>query len=144
MSLLCALFGHRPAREPVFNDGFYFATCKRCWHDVVRVPDEKWHRPRNAHVVWSRTPPPTARQACLQRISQGPLQPWADLPAYTRISGSAAREIRQGTLMPSTQAEQRRSSIPDFMDDPEVPIEAAPARQVPRGPRPVPRPVRVA
>lgn len=148
MPMVCALIGHRPDREPVFNDGFYFACCRGCGQDIVRTPWERWHRPRNARVVWSRTPPPSAREACLEKIRQGPLQPWSDLPAYTRISGTAAREIRKGMVAPTAAREARRSSIPDFMSDPEIALDPAAAKsqgEAVRGPRSLAaRPIRVA
>ena len=121
-NLLCRLFGHRQSGEPVWNRGFYFATCRRCAEDIVRIPGEKWHRPRNARVVWSKAPAPSIREARLQRSKGAALASWSELPAHTRISGTAERAIRQGRRMPSVLEEQRRSAIPDFMDDPDTPL----------------------
>jgi hypothetical protein len=148
LHLPCALFGHRARHEAVWNHGFYFAACTRCERDIIRIPGEKWHVPRNARVVWSAAPPASAREAHLSRHRQGPLQPWTELPANSRISGPAARDIRHGAQAETAVVEQRRSAIPDFMADPETPIDVIPGRPMAErraGPRPVPsRPVRVA
>jgi hypothetical protein len=146
--LPCALFGHRAQHEPVWNQGFYFATCCRCGEDIVRIPGERWHRPRRARVIWSATPPASVQQAALERRRWGPLQAWSELPASSRISGPAAREIRQGTQVRAAVREQTRSSIPDFMDDPGSPIEVTPKVAFvdpPASPGPHPaRPIRAA
>ena len=145
LHLPCALFGHRAKREPVWNDGFYFASCSRCAHDIIRIPGEKWHRPHHARVVWSTTALPTARGARLTR-KHGPLQALSELPSNTRISGTVTRDIRQGAQAEGAVLAQRRSSIPDFMEDPQPAVEvmAHGASEAP-GPRPVPaRPMRVA
>ena len=147
LHLPCALFGHRPRREAVWNDGFYFAACNRCGADIIRIPGEKWHTPHHARVVWSAAAPTSARQAHLSRQRQGPLQAWSELPANSRISGPAARENRQGTQAETAALEQRRSAIPDLMADPDIPIDVSPrpdsASRLAR-PRPVAaRPMRV-
>jgi hypothetical protein len=146
--LPCALFGHRPRREAVWNDGFYFAACCRCEQDIIRIPGETWHKPRHARVVWSATAPPSARAPHLSRQRPGPLQAWSELPADSRISGPAAREIRHGVQTEPAVIAQRRSAIPDFMADPETPLDGFAGGDSSgrfSGPRPVPaRPVRVA
>ena len=121
----CALFGHKARHEPVWNDGFYFATCCRCGEDVVRIPGERWHKPHRAHVVWSATAP-SQRKAALVRRPGAPLRPWAELPASSRIALTATREIRHGRQARAAVAEQRRSSIPDFMDDADAPLDIRP------------------
>ena len=146
LRLPCALFGHKARREPVWNDGFYFATCCRCGEDIVRIAGERWHRPRRARVVWSTTAPPSRRKAALERHRTGPLRALTELPADSRISGAAAREIRHGRQTRPAVAEQRRSSIPDFMDDPGSPLEVVPkVASVEPGSGELPaRPIRVA
>jgi hypothetical protein len=146
--LPCALLGHRISREPVWNNGFYFAACSRCGRDIVRIPGEKWHAPLHAHVVWSVSDPAAGADVRLHRRKDRPLQAWSVLPANSRISGTAAREIRQGRQVDSARREQRRSAIPDFMDDPQAPLDPT-RRDDPTdardGPRPLPaRPIRVA
>jgi hypothetical protein len=148
LRLPCALFGHRIVREPVWNQGFYFATCGRCEQEVVRIPGENWHRPRHAHVIWSTSEPAAATRARLQRHKSAPLQPWTELPASTRISGSMTRDIRQGRQRTDSLTEQRRSAIPDFMDDPLSPLDPFAETHSPEGAderrAPAPRPIRAA
>lgn len=57
MSLLCSLGFHVPDGIPRWNDGYYFASCRRCGRDIVRTAFEKWHEPVGYKVVWSAEPP---------------------------------------------------------------------------------------
>jgi hypothetical protein len=73
MSFLCRLGLHRVSGLPVWNDGFYFSTCKRCGCDLVRTAFERWHAPSGQRVVWSPTPPesrPTVKLTPRQVDSQ--------------------------------------------------------------------------
>ena len=58
MNLLCSLGRHAPRAAPRWNDGYYFATCRRCGQDIVRTAYEGWRVPRGYRVVWAATAPP--------------------------------------------------------------------------------------
>jgi len=129
-SLWCAIVGHRVEHEPVWNQGFYFARCTRCGEDVIRVPGEKWHIPRNARVVWRSK---AAQAAYKKRFAQG--QQASHFSAYTKtpwqmheetgeavaVNGRAQADIKIGKQNEAALIEQSDSIIPDFMDVPDGP-----------------------
>lgn len=86
MSLRCRLGMHAPAREPLWNCGFYFARCARCDQDIVRASGERWHVPRRAVVVWRKTPPPDYR--------------WGELLSGEQASDTADPGQAQAAVVP--------------------------------------------
>lgn len=83
---LCRIGRHKPAREPVWNCGFYFARCARCKQDIVRAAGERWHIPRGAVVVWRKTPPPEFR--------------WGELLSGEQASETANHGQAQAAVVP--------------------------------------------
>lgn len=65
LPLLCALGWHRTDPLAQWNDGYYFARCKRCGHDLVRTAFGDWTVPRGYRVVWATDPPSGALPARL-------------------------------------------------------------------------------
>lgn len=63
MPLLCGLGRHKIDRLARWNDGYYFAKCRRCGHDLVRTAYEGWSIPQGFRVVWQAEPPRHARFA---------------------------------------------------------------------------------
>jgi hypothetical protein len=114
-AIRCLLGHHRIVREPVWNQGFYFAACARCGCDLVRMPGERWHEPRGARVVWRETPPDDVPSV---RILRRGAQPPNPLP----LNGRLAEHFRVGRQVPSAANAQQRSRIPDFMDNPDAPL----------------------
>ncbi|MBW4331586.1 hypothetical protein KY084_11975 [Stakelama sp. CBK3Z-3] len=53
MTLRCMLTGHTPSTFITWNEGYYFSTCTRCGHDVIRQ-EGPWRRvPHGYRVVWA-------------------------------------------------------------------------------------------
>lgn len=70
LPLLCALGRHRTDPLAQWNDGYYFARCKRCGHDLVRTAFGDWTIPRGYRVVWAAHQP-EAEAASLVRDGNG-------------------------------------------------------------------------
>ena len=57
MSVFCSMGVHRPADQPVWNNGFYFSACARCGRDLVRGAHDRWRAvPKGFKVVWRQKP----------------------------------------------------------------------------------------
>ncbi|MGF1549080.1 MAG: polymer-forming cytoskeletal protein [Sphingomonadaceae bacterium] len=99
--LLC-LFGiHRPGTAIAWNEGYYFARCERCGHDIVRTPLRPWHIPRGRRVVWQSAPPASHPRALLETGSRGGLSDplLEDILARLRERGIVGTEAQpQGHL----------------------------------------------
>lgn len=53
MNLQCAVAGHRPDRNPVYNSGYFFVACRRCGHTLIRCASGDWRNvPAGHRVVW--------------------------------------------------------------------------------------------
>lgn len=52
MAILCALGLHRPGKDEVWNQGWYFTQCERCGADLVRTGSSRWRVPEGRKVVW--------------------------------------------------------------------------------------------
>lgn len=58
MSVFCKLGAHSAAGPGVWNNGFYFGSCRRCGCDLVRGAHDRWRAvPRGFKVVWRQRPP---------------------------------------------------------------------------------------
>jgi hypothetical protein len=77
MNFLCSLGRHTPRAAPRWNDGYYFATCRRCGQDIVRTAYEAWHVPRGYRIVWATTPPQDRPQVALAPEFPPPAPPAA-------------------------------------------------------------------
>jgi hypothetical protein len=77
MNLLCSLGRHAPRAAPRWNDGYYFATCRRCGQDIVRTAYKGWHVPRGYRVVWAPTPPQDRPKVALAPETPAPVPPSA-------------------------------------------------------------------
>src|SRR5438309_1306917 len=109
MNLLCSLGRHTPRAAPRWNDGYYFATCRRCGRDIVRTAYEGWHVPRGYRVVWAPAPP-------------------EDRPAVSLTPAAPAPA-------PPEPAEREAVSLLPQLPEPddEAPHEALPAESAPAG-----------
>jgi hypothetical protein len=54
MDLLCRAGRHsKPTDEPVWNNGYWFSSCRRCGCDLVRRGGGRWRvPPKGYQVVW--------------------------------------------------------------------------------------------
>lgn len=59
LPLLCALGRHKTDPLVQWNDGYYFAKCRRCGLDLVRTTFGGWTVPRGYRVVWQEDAPRT-------------------------------------------------------------------------------------
>lgn len=57
MPLLCELGWHKADPLARWNAGYYFSTCGRCGHDLVRTAYGGWRVPKGFKVVWQAQPP---------------------------------------------------------------------------------------
>lgn len=58
MSVLCRMGAHSAAGQGVWNNGFYFGSCRRCGCDLVRGAHDRWRAvPKGFKVVWRQRPP---------------------------------------------------------------------------------------
>jgi len=120
-SMRCAIGWHDPEPVARWNDGYYFARCRRCARDLVRTAYGRWHIPRGARVVWSPHRPENSLSAVLAPLPvEAPETPSppddGELPIQEvlrhlqggpeRTSGGPAGPGRPG-----------RTYIPDFMED---------------------------
>jgi hypothetical protein len=106
MTIICTLFGHRVIAEPVWNSGFYFARCARCGADIVKIPGERWHRPRNARVTWQREAPISQKSAILANLPEEPGN-HHEPPVQKAKNRQATPDHRR--------ISKKASAIPDFM-----------------------------
>jgi hypothetical protein len=52
-SLQCAVAGHAPDSNPVYNSGYYFVACRRCGLTLIRCASGNWRNVPSGHrVVW--------------------------------------------------------------------------------------------
>jgi hypothetical protein len=120
MSLLCRLGRHQPRGIPRWNDGYYFATCKRCGSDLVRTAFERWHVPSGYRVVWSDRPPASRPEVAL-------------VPSE---SGSGRDSRRSEPAHGPGAVPEGAGPIPDL---PSVPVTPAPpTEELPAAPAPPP------
>lgn len=55
MALLCKLTGHRPSATSTFNEGLYFAQCRRCHADLFRQKGGEWlSLPPGLRIKWAK------------------------------------------------------------------------------------------
>jgi len=55
MGISCKLGLHATAPGQIWNDGYFFATCRRCGCALIRRPGLRWHAvPRGYAVAWRR------------------------------------------------------------------------------------------
>jgi hypothetical protein len=83
MNLLCSLGRHAPRAAPRWNDGYYFATCRRCGRDIVRTAYEGWHVPRGYRVVWAPAPPQDRPAVTLAAAPEPAVLPEPPAPVAT-------------------------------------------------------------
>lgn len=57
---ICRLHMHEAQPSTIFNQGFYFSTCRHCGHDMIRSGADWRPVPRGFRVVWDRA----SRPAC--------------------------------------------------------------------------------
>jgi hypothetical protein len=60
MPLLCELGWHKADPLARWNAGYYFTTCARCGHDLVRTAYGGWRVPKGFKIVWQAKPPESA------------------------------------------------------------------------------------
>ena len=52
-SLQCAMAGHAPDSNAVYNSGYYFGACRRCGLTLIRCASGSWRNVPTGHrVVW--------------------------------------------------------------------------------------------
>ena len=51
MDWLCRMTGHLSGAAVTYNGGYYFTTCARCRHDLLRSSDSSWERPRKGYRI---------------------------------------------------------------------------------------------
>ena len=149
MNLACAFGWHQPDGLPRWNDGYYFARCRRCGCDLVRTAYEGWHAPKGYRVVWSaeqpsdRTdvalapgaaasnradssaaPAPTAASAGALPAQPGPRQSMAETANSGRPAAEAARSA------PAAEAAEGDEAAADAAPPPQPEAELAPATGV--------------
>jgi hypothetical protein len=96
--LACRLFGHDPDPFPRWNEGYYFARCRRCGTQLVRTAYGRWQLPpRGFRIVWS-TVRPDSLAAAPMLLDPADLLPEPPPPPA---------ELRKPPV----------SYVPDFMDD---------------------------
>lgn len=125
----CELGWHRPEPIARWNDGYYFARCRRCGRDLVRTAYGRWQVPRGFRVVWDPSRPENAVSAELVPIEDGAEGAGgSDLPiqAVLRHLHQEEQQIGHpaaGNHEATAAAEPPRGRrvgvtyIPDFMDD---------------------------
>ena len=98
LPLTCRLFGHAPDPFPRWNEGYYFARCRRCGTQLVRTAYGRWQPPpRGFRIVWSTVRPDSLAAAPML------LDP-ADLLQRPPVPAAPVRK-------PPV------SYVPDFMED---------------------------
>lgn len=92
--LACRIAGHDPDPFPRWNDGYYFARCRRCDAQLVRTAYGRWRLPpRGFRIVWSAVRP-------------------ENLVAAPMLVDPA-----DGLPEPPPQVRRPVSYVPDFMED---------------------------
>lgn len=107
LPLLCRLGRHEPGGLAHWNDGYYFARCRRCGHDVVRTAYGRWTIPRGFRVIWGPHPPRDAPAARLFPVD-GPPAPVGD-----RVEFPIAEPVRA----PET-AKESQAAVDEAPDEP--------------------------
>ncbi len=98
LRLGCRLLGHKPEPFPRWNDGYYFARCRRCGDQLVRTAYGRWRPlPNGLRIVWS-TVRPESLAAMPMLIDPADAEPEACLPQ----APTQKRPV---------------SHVPDFMED---------------------------
>lgn len=115
ISLRCALGWHAPEQTPRWNDGYYFARCRRCGCDLVRTSFGQWHVPRGYRVVWSAVRPEGAATAALEPAPPAEAQ---DRPAGELPIQEVLRHMQEQEAAAPPVPAGHRTFVPDFMDDP--------------------------
>jgi len=124
-SIRCSLGWHAPARPLRWNDGFYFARCRRCRRDLVRTAFGRWEVPQGYRVVWRDKPPYDQSSAPGANNRSG--------ASFWNVRDAPASWLDGDDFVPNEPAADRtdsrtRSRIPDFMDDAPPMPASAPAR----------------
>jgi hypothetical protein len=121
-SLRCGLGWHAPESLACWNDGYYFARCRRCGLDLVRTAYGRWHGPRGFRVVWRPERPENAPSA---ELLPSP-EPETDSPAHASGEELPIQEVLRHLQQSEVQTESApvkepgyrpRTYVPDFMDD---------------------------
>ncbi len=116
MNLLCGLGRHRPRGIPRWNDGLYFATCKRCGCDLVRTAFQGWHVPTGYRVVWSDRPPASRADVALIPEQGGVVPP-------SGMSGTSSELAREPESAPVAASLREAGEVP--VDPPRAPPPTA-------------------
>jgi Bacterial SH3 domain len=122
-SFRCAFGWHDAEPLACWNDGYYFARCRRCAVDLVRTAYGRWHSPRGFRVVWSSTRPANAPSAELLPMPEaeaqsGPAPAGRALPIEEVLRHLEQDERRMRGQPAGSAAGQRPPTyVPDFMED---------------------------
>lgn len=113
LPLLCALGRHRTDPLAQWNDGYYFARCKRCGHDLVRTAFGDWTIPQGYRVVWAAEAP-ASDPATLVREDARLLQPSAGRSSGERngVATSGRFETLQASKVRSNDSPERLVEFP--------------------------------
>ncbi|HEY0313679.1 MAG TPA: hypothetical protein VGC56_14450 [Allosphingosinicella sp.] len=128
MNLLCSLGRHAPRAAPRWNDGYYFATCRRCGQDIVRTAYEGWHVPRGYRIVWAATPPQDRPQVALA-AEMPPTAPPAARESPAPVDSPHAPPAAAAPAEPEADFSPLEQADPDGMEQ----HGAAPPQSPPAG-----------
>ena len=118
MSMRCAIGGHRPAPNQVYNSGYYFGACARCGESLVRSARSDWRTPPPGHrIVWKPGRHMHSIEADYSAFLPVAL-PAARLPALPGRFASWRRDLvrleRIGTRAPAAARAAEESESADY------------------------------